>query len=1211
MDAEVGPGEFDAIVGVAGVDDQVRKEALVGRNDACIPRWEAEAVQDTVGGPLECLAPEQWAHRNHPSMVGDGVGNAGDGEDRPDRERGVGGPDHDDVGVVEGVEDPGCRPRRLSSDEAHLVDRIGVSPVHEVLLEGEPAVVGAELGPEAVVGGGHHGHREPVGSAQPSGHLRERDALAEPTGPSQVGGEVTIPERETSVAAEALEGLHHGGGVPVDAPSRLPLDPGEGVGDGVEVGRDVEPEHPLVVAHVHHDGEGRAGCEQGPRHSGTADTTREECDLHRREDRTSGRSDFGPLTRDGPTLLLGVPGLVIHNDAVMSDAPSAAPSVTAVILATDAGRLGSVVAALGAQSFAPSQVVVVGGGSAIDSAASALGLPRYSEVAMLRDELAAEVSHVWLLHDDVLPHEDALSALLIDGTRIGAAVVGSKLVREGSRELESIGGLTDAFCHPVSVIEEGELDQGQYDVIRDVAYLPSASLLVRRDLFRGLGGLDRMLPPESAGIDFAQRARLAGARVAIVPSSEVVHLGACVEGVPRWREDAGQFRSLLKAYSAISLVWALPAALLIRLLIVLARLVTGRPVAALDPFKALAWNVKNVGSLIEGRRQLRVARNVGDEELFRFQVRGSIALNEVGSEIVEALRAPLASSSAVLEWAEERSGGRSAAVLGVGLAAWFLAVRGIVFDGLPVGGWTLPPAEEWRSVLDAWSGGWNPVGLGSDGPPHPSAVLLALATSVVGSGAGASVTLLSAGLGLLGAYRVSRAIGATQWVSLGASVIGTLGAATWVAGSAASWPGVLALGIVPWAVLAVVRPLPSSRRGAVAMVARSGLAAWVLAALVPGAVVLPLLVGVLAVIAGSRWTAALVGLVVSVLGLPALGPWAVWNSPESILGAGDAVGWSLPIWVSAGLALAWLASLTGPLWKGGAIGGVLLGGGALLARGFVDGREASTAGAVAAGLGMLFVSLGALGRLRTTDGFRERMVSFAGVLGVLVALLPVALVIGSGTMGLAATTAVADRLDYLEARDRGVGERALLVGLELPGDSDMWEGRPIRVVDPRLTFDRAWQGSPGAFDERLDAELRTLVEQPGLRGASLFEAFGIGWVMTPPDAELADALRGRLDVVELSFEEVSVFEHVDPAPVATSIAGPWVWGPEGWTGPASADVTLRINPTERFELIDGAVDGKLGRVVVESDPFLASLAFWGQVAGAILLVGSFAGRSRA
>ncbi|UCG41185.1 MAG: hypothetical protein JSV07_02690, partial [Acidimicrobiia bacterium] len=816
----------------------------------------------------------------------------------------------------------------------------------------------------------------------------------------------------------------------------------------------------------------------------------------------------------------------------MSDASSAAPSVTAVILATDADRLGAVVTALGEQTFTPSEVVVVGGGSAVDQKATELGLSRYSEVAVLRSEVGPDVTHVWLLHDDVIPKEDALASLLIDGTRIGAAVAGSKLVRAGGRELESIGGLTDAFGDPVSVIEEGELDQGQYDVIRDVAYLPSASLLVRRDLFRGLGGLDRMLPPEAAGIDFAQRARLAGARVAIIPSSEVAHIGACAEGVPAWREDAGQLRSVLKAYSAISLLWAIPIGAAIGLLLVLGRLVTGRPVAALDPFKALAWNVKNARSLLEGRRQLMVARQVGDEELFRFQVRGSVALTALGAEIVEALRAPLASSNAVLEWAEERSGGRSATVLAVALSTWFIAIRGIVFDGMPVGGWTLPPAEDWQAVLDAWAGGWNPVGFGTDGPPHPSAALLALATSALGAGAAQWVTLFAAGVGLLGGYRVARAIGASQWVAIGAATIGTLGPATWLLGRAASWPGVLALGFVPWAVLAVVRPLPSSKLGIVAVIARSGLAAWVLAALVPGAVVLPALVGLLALVAGLRWTSVPVGLVVSAVALPALGPWAVWNSIDTILGAGSVIEWSLPIWVSAGLLLGWLASLTGPLWQGGVIGGVLLGGGALLARGFVDGREASVLGAVAFGLGLLFVGVGVFGRLRESSGLVNRFASFVAVLGIVAALFPTLLVVASGTNGLAGTTEVADRLLYLTARDRGVGERALLLDLALPGDVGTWEGRSIRVVDPALTFDRAWQGGGGALDVALGEELRTLVETPGLRAASLFEHFGIAWVMTPPDSDVATALRGRLDVVELTFAEVSVFEFTRAAPVA-------------------------------------------------------------------------------
>ena len=896
--------------------------------------------------------------------------------------------------------------------------------------------------------------------------------------------------------------------------------------------------------------------------------------------------------------------------SVMSDAPSAAPSVTAVILATDADRLGAVVAALAGQTFAPSEVVVVGGGSAVEKKATELGLDRHPEVAVLRTELGSDVTHVWLLHDDVIPDPEALASLLIDGSRIGAAVAGSKLVREGSSELESIGGLTDAFGHPVSVIEDGEVDQGQYDVIRDVAYLPSASLLVRRDLFRGLGGLDRMLPPEAAGIDFAQRARLAGARVAIIPSSRVAHTGACAEGVPGWREDAGQLRSMLKAYSAISLIWAIPVATVIAVLVTLGRLLTGRPAAALDPFKVVAWNVKNAGSLLEGRRQLAVARRTGDEELFRFQVRGSVALTNLGGEIVEALRAPLASSNAMLEWAEERSGGRSAAVLGVALTAWFVAVRSIVFDGMPVGGWTLPPAEDWRVVLDAWAGGWNPVGFGTDGPPHPSAALIAFATAAFGSGVAERITLIAVGAGLLGGYRVSRSLGASQWVAMVASIIGTLGPATWILGDAASWPGVLAIGAAPWAVLGVVRPLPASFFGKVAVVARSGLAAWVLTALVPGAVALPLIVGVLGLVAGLRWTALPVGLLVSLVAIPALGPWAVWNSIETILAAGEAVAWSLPLWVSAGLLVAWLASLTGPLWQGGAIGGVLLGGGALLARGIVDGREASTFGVVAAGVGLLFVATGAVGRVRGTEGFAGRLATFAAIVGIAAALVPTGLVVASGTGGLADTTDVADRLAYLVARDRGVGERALLLDLEAPGDGGTWEGRPMGVVDPALGFDRAWKGAPGNLDEGLAVALRTLVEEPGLRAASIFEEYGTAWVMVRPDSDVARALRGRLDVVELTFAEVSVFEFTRTAPVATSVAGPWSFDEGTWVGPAAAEVALRINETTRFGLPDPGYDGSLGSIEVEPDPYLASLAWWSRITGLVLLGGAFVGRAR-
>src|SRR3972149_6014690 len=101
----------------------------------------------------------------------------------------------------------------------------------------------------------------------------------------------------------------------------------------------------------------------------------------------------------------------------------------------------------------------------------------------------------------------------------------------------SVGYATDVFNAPYSGLQQGDLDQAQFDVIRDVAAVSDASMLIRRDLFRGLGGVDPTMPPTSAAIDFCQRARLRGGRVVVVPSSVVRYEGP--DPAPRWRGGAG------------------------------------------------------------------------------------------------------------------------------------------------------------------------------------------------------------------------------------------------------------------------------------------------------------------------------------------------------------------------------------------------------------------------------------------------------------------------------------------------------------------------------------------------------------------------------------------------------------------------------------------------------------------------------------------------
>lgn len=91
------------------------------------------------------------------------------------------------------------------------------------------------------------------------------------------------------------------------------------------------------------------------------------------------------------------------------------------------------------------------------------------------------------------------------------------------------GGFIDRFGYPFCrgrILSRVEEDRGQYDDARNVFWASGACFVVRRDVFRELGGFDEDFFAHMEEIDFCWRAQLKGWRIAVEPSSSVYHLGA-------------------------------------------------------------------------------------------------------------------------------------------------------------------------------------------------------------------------------------------------------------------------------------------------------------------------------------------------------------------------------------------------------------------------------------------------------------------------------------------------------------------------------------------------------------------------------------------------------------------------------------------------------------------------------------------------------------
>lgn len=133
-----------------------------------------------------------------------------------------------------------------------------------------------------------------------------------------------------------------------------------------------------------------------------------------------------------------------------------------------------------------------------------------------------EAGLVWILRDDTVPRNGSLSALsAIFDTSPSAGIVGPKqLDADVPIKIREMGESISRSGFAVQLAER-EMDQGQYDRQSDVLGVGEAGMLVRREVWDGIGGFDPALKVVDGALDFCFRARAAGWRVEVVPSAVI------------------------------------------------------------------------------------------------------------------------------------------------------------------------------------------------------------------------------------------------------------------------------------------------------------------------------------------------------------------------------------------------------------------------------------------------------------------------------------------------------------------------------------------------------------------------------------------------------------------------------------------------------------------------------------------------------------------
>jgi len=322
-----------------------------------------------------------------------------------------------------------------------------------------------------------------------------------------------------------------------------------------------------------------------------------------------------------------------------------------------------------------------------------------------------------ICHDDVAPEPDALRTMVEELYRSNAGAVGPKFVDwDDPSVLQSVGLGMDRFGEIDPVIELGEVDQEQHDGVRDVFVLPSAYLLVRADLFRELAGFDPAIDFYGEDTELCWRIHDSGARVVVVPSARVRHLGELRQRRPDLRHGLLKARHRMRSVATLTGASRLPGRSVELVLLTLTELVVGLFTArfgqAWNSFRALVGLIPRTPSLLARRREVKPIRRVPEREVYSLQERGSARLNSYLRSRETATY--VGSGVQVRRWRQSPT---------ASVVAWVAVIAGLLigsrsfFDGgLPPVGEFLAFPESPRELLQTFLSGWNPNGAGATSP---------------------------------------------------------------------------------------------------------------------------------------------------------------------------------------------------------------------------------------------------------------------------------------------------------------------------------------------------------------------------------------------------------------------------------------------------------------------------------------------------------------
>jgi GT2 family glycosyltransferase/SAM-dependent methyltransferase len=193
------------------------------------------------------------------------------------------------------------------------------------------------------------------------------------------------------------------------------------------------------------------------------------------------------------------------------------------------------------------------------------------------------------------------------------------------------GGLMDVLGYPLArgrIFFTREADSGQYDQPCDIFWATGTCTLLRRDALDAVGDLDETFFAHMEEIDLDWRFHMSGRRVVYAPGSVVMHSAGTTlpPESPRkiYLNHRNGLMMVLKNYSAGTLLWVLPARLLLEVISAAYFLARRDLVQARTILAALGGAAAEGRYLRTARRRSQAVRRVSDLAVMQRMYRGSV-----------------------------------------------------------------------------------------------------------------------------------------------------------------------------------------------------------------------------------------------------------------------------------------------------------------------------------------------------------------------------------------------------------------------------------------------------------------------------------------------------------------------------------------------------------------------------------------------------------